>query len=168
MTLALTPTSSQMKLPWANDPLGIAGRSETALLALDQPLGTQPTTLKGAFAQRLQDRLDQSQALQAQAANGLDALNQLASPVAKPGASDKFKETFQKSVGSMLYGQMLKALRSGVGKPKYIHGGQTEDLFTAQLDQHVAETLSARNGDQLVRGLYERTVAGLAARNIKA
>ena len=35
-------------------------------------------------------------------------------------------KAFQDAVGGLFFGQMIKALRSGVGKPAYLHGGQAE------------------------------------------
>ena len=34
---------------------------------------------------------------------------------------------------------MLKAMRSTVDKPAYFHGGQAEEVFRSQLDQHLAD-----------------------------
>lgn len=63
---------------------------------------------------------------------------------------------FQEAVGGILFGEMLKSLRKGVGKPAYIHGGQGEDMFQAQMDQIVAENMAKSHGGALVRDLYQR------------
>ena len=69
---------------------------------------------------------------------------------------DQMRQTFQEAVGSLFYGQMIKALRSGVGKPAYIHGGQAEEMFQGQMDQQVAENLARHQGGALVEDLYQR------------
>ena len=69
------------------------------------------------------------------------------------------KTAFQDAVAGLFYGQMIKSLRSGVGKPAYLHGGQGEDLFQAQMDQLIAERMARQNGDSLVQKLYERFLA---------
>jgi hypothetical protein len=51
---------------------------------------------------------------------------------------------------------MMKALRKGVGKPAYLHGGQAEDMFQAQMDQQVAENLAKSHGGAFVKDLYQR------------
>jgi Rod binding domain-containing protein len=63
---------------------------------------------------------------------------------------------FQSAVAGLLFGQMIKSLRSGVGKPAYLHGGQAEDLFQAQMDQVVAEQLARHHGGPFVDELYRR------------
>uniref|UniRef100_A0A7C4QRY2 Flagellar protein FlgJ N-terminal domain-containing protein n=1 Tax=Schlesneria paludicola TaxID=360056 RepID=A0A7C4QRY2_9PLAN len=64
--------------------------------------------------------------------------------------------TFRRLVGSVFYGQMLKSLRQTVGKPAYLHGGQAEEMFQAQLDQQLAETLSDRLGGPWLDRLFEQ------------
>jgi Rod binding domain-containing protein len=72
-------------------------------------------------------------------------------------------------VGSVFYGQMLKAMRSTVGKPAYIHGGQAEELFQSQLDQTVVEDLSGRQSGPWLDQLFQQfqtqlhTRAGIVA-----
>lgn len=63
---------------------------------------------------------------------------------------------FQDTVGSLFYGEMIKAMRSGVGKPAYIHGGQAEEMFQAQMDQEVAANFARSHGAPLVEKLYQR------------
>jgi len=62
--------------------------------------------------------------------------------------------TFRKVVGSVFYGQMLKSLRESVGKPAYIHGGQTEELFQSQLDQYVVDDLAGREKGPWIDELF--------------
>jgi Rod binding domain-containing protein len=72
------------------------------------------------------------------------------------GSTDELRATFQDAVGSLFYGQMIKALRSGVGKPAYFHGGQAEEMFQAQMDQQVAADLARDHAGGLVEDLFQR------------
>ncbi len=75
--------------------------------------------------------------------------------VSAPTTPD-LKPTFQKAVAGMLFGQMLKAMRSTVGKPAYLHGGQAEELFQGQLDQTLVAQLAEDNGGDYVGDLYDQ------------
>ena len=68
----------------------------------------------------------------------------------------ELRSTFQQAVAGMLFGQMLKSLRSTAGKPAYIHGGQAEEMFQSQLDQHLVEQLSQTSGSPYVEELYRQ------------
>ena len=57
---------------------------------------------------------------------------------AGPGEGE-LRETFQQFVGEAFFGQLMKAMRSSVGKPAYFHGGRAEEVFQGQLDQLLAE-----------------------------
>lgn len=72
-----------------------------------------------------------------------------------PG-KDATQEAFQAFVGETFYGMMLKALRSTSGETAYLNGGQAEEMFRNQMDQHVAERLSETHGEQLSKQLYDR------------
>ena len=58
------------------------------------------------------------------------------------GSNDELREKFTQFVGEAFYGQMIKAMRSTVGKPAYFHGGRAEEVFKGQLDQTMAEQLT--------------------------
>jgi peptidoglycan hydrolase FlgJ len=75
----------------------------------------------------------------------------------------ELRETFNRTVGGVFYGQLLKSLRSGVGKPAYIHGGQAEEMFQSQLDEQVVESIVSRSDIKLVDALFERFEQGLRA-----
>lgn len=81
-------------------------------------------------------------------------------PSSRPDASKNgpsaVKTAFQDAVAGLFFGQMIKSLRAGVGKPAYIHGGQAEEMFQSQMDQKVAENLARQNGGALVEDLYQR------------
>lgn len=70
--------------------------------------------------------------------------------------TDELRATFQDAVGSLFYGQMIKALRSGVGKPAYLDGGQAEEMFQSQMDQHVAASLARDHSGSFVEDLFQR------------
>ncbi len=67
----------------------------------------------------------------------------------------KLREAFDKFVGETFYGQMLKALRSSVGKPAYFHGGRTEEVFQAQLDQLMTEEMTEASASQFTGPMFE-------------
>lgn len=66
------------------------------------------------------------------------------------------KQAFQEAVGGLFYAQMIKALRQGVGKPAYIHGGQAEEMFQEQMDQQVASNFARTHSAGFVEELYQR------------
>ena len=84
------------------------------------------------------------------------AIASLTAPAAGTTSPTELKPTFQKAVAGMLFGQMMKAMRSTVGKPAYLHGGQAEEIFQAQLDQTFVEQLAEDNGGAFIKGLYEQ------------
>ena len=55
----------------------------------------------------------------------------------------------------MLFGQMLKSMRKTVGKPAYLHGGRAEEIFTQQLDEVLAQTLSEASAEQYLGPMYD-------------
>jgi flagellar protein FlgJ len=72
------------------------------------------------------------------------------------GETDELKEKFTQFFGETFYGQMIKSMRSTVGKPAYFHGGQAEEIFRGQLDQHMAEHLTEATADQLAEPLLKQ------------
>ena len=50
---------------------------------------------------------------------------------------------------------MLRAMRETVGKPAYLHGGRTEEVFQAQLDQVLAEKLSDASAETFAEPMYQ-------------
>jgi Rod binding domain-containing protein len=76
------------------------------------------------------------------------------------GAPD-LQGTFQKAVAGLFFGELLKSLRSTVGEPAYIHGGQAEKLFEGQLDQILSENLATTQGGAFVGELYDQFRAQL-------
>lgn len=84
------------------------------------------------------------------------AIASLTAPAAGSPTAADLKPTFQKAVAGMLFGQMMKAMRSTVGKPAYIHGGQAEEIFQSQLDQTLVEQLASDHGGAFVGDLYDQ------------
>lgn len=77
-------------------------------------------------------------------------------PLVRREEPKNLETSFQHAVGGLLFGQLIKSLRQGVGKPAYIHGGQAEEMFQAQMDQKIAEDLATQHGGALVKDLYQR------------
>ena len=79
----------------------------------------------------------------------------------------KLKDAYHDFVGKTFFGQMLKAMRSTVGKPAYFHGGQTEEVFRSQLDQHLADRMNDTSAEQIAGPMFRlqfpRQAALLAA-----
>jgi hypothetical protein len=71
-----------------------------------------------------------------------------------PEADGELREVFNDFVGQTFYGQLLSAMRSTQGKPAYFHGGRGEEIFTAQLDQVLAEKMSEASADQFTQPLF--------------
>ncbi len=75
----------------------------------------------------------------------------------KPPPSERELETrekFQEFVAGTFYKQMLKSLRSTQGKPAYFHGGQAEEVFRSQLDQHITDDLARSRGGSFADPLF--------------
>lgn len=70
------------------------------------------------------------------------------------GDSPELREAFDNFVGETFYGQMLKSLRSTVGKSAYFHGGRAEEVFQGQLDQVLAEEMSKANANEFTDSMY--------------
>jgi hypothetical protein len=104
-------------------------------------------------------------------ANGSPGARESSSPRADPmggpasGATESMRETpetisetqaaFRDFVGQTLFGQMLKSMRSTVGKPAYLHGGKTEEVFQQQMDQVLVEKMSDASADQIADPMFE-------------
>ncbi len=70
--------------------------------------------------------------------------------------SGELRERFTQFVGEAFFGQMLKAMRSTVGKPAYFHGGHAEEVFQGQLDQTMSEHLTKASASKLAEPMFER------------
>jgi len=81
-------------------------------------------------------------------------------PVIAPEKKDEARETFDKFVGEVFYGQLLKAMRSTQGKPAYFHGGRAEEIFQQQFDQVLTEELTKSGAEQFTGPMFELFSAG--------
>ncbi len=68
----------------------------------------------------------------------------------------ELKETFRTFVGESFFGQMLKSMRSTVGKPAYFHGGQAEEIFQGQLNQAMSEDMTEASADQIADPMFRQ------------
>jgi hypothetical protein len=78
------------------------------------------------------------------------------------GGKDELRDTFNRFVGEAFYGQMMKAMRSTVGKPAYFHGGHAEEVFQGQLDQAMVEHLTEAGSEKISKPLFARQFPHLA------
>lgn len=76
---------------------------------------------------------------------------------------DELREAFTNFVGQTFFGQMIKAMRTTVGKAAYFDGGQAEEIFRSQLDQTIAEKMSEASAEQFADPLFERQFPNLSA-----
>jgi flagellar protein FlgJ len=84
-------------------------------------------------------------------------------PMAGQGKSpEELKEKFTQFVGETFYGQMIKAMRSTVGKPAYFYGGRGEDVFQGQLDQQLAQHLTEATAETFAKPLFNHQFPHLA------
>lgn len=97
------------------------------------------------------------------ASTGLSAPNALRGRPDGDGVADRgpepsageLRQAFQDFVGQTLFGSMLASMRATVGKPAYLHGGRTEEVFQKQLDQHLVENLSDATADTISDPMFE-------------
>ena len=68
----------------------------------------------------------------------------------------ELKETFNTFVGESYFGQLLKSMQSTVGKPAYFHGGQAEEVFRGQLNQQMAQDMTAASADQIADPMFRQ------------
>jgi hypothetical protein len=75
---------------------------------------------------------------------------------------EEVKAAFTQFIGETFYGQMIKAMRSTVGKPAYFYGGRGEEVFQGQLDQQMAQQLTATTAEKFAGPLFEHQFPHLA------
>jgi Rod binding domain-containing protein len=66
----------------------------------------------------------------------------------------KLQDAYRDFVGKTFFGEMLKSMRSTVGKPAYFHGGQTEEVFRSQLDQHLSDHMTTASADKFADPMF--------------
>ncbi|GIW94985.1 MAG: hypothetical protein KatS3mg110_3026 [Pirellulaceae bacterium] len=69
--------------------------------------------------------------------------------------NDDLRQAFNDFVGQTLFGQLLAAMRKTVPESAYFHGGRTEQVFRAQLDQVLAEKMAEKSADRLAGPMFE-------------
>jgi hypothetical protein len=79
--------------------------------------------------------------------------------------SAELRKHFTQFVGEAFYGQMMKAMRSTVGKPAYFHGGRGEEVFQGQLDQKMVEHMTEATADKFAEPMFERQFPQYAKKN---
>ena len=89
------------------------------------------------------------------AATGESAAGASLRGIGNPNSSE-LHEKFTEFVGQAFYGQMLKAMRSTVGKPAYFYGGHAEEVFQGQLDQTMSEHLTKASASKFAEPMFER------------
>ncbi len=75
---------------------------------------------------------------------------------AKTNSKEEVHDKFTQFVGETFYGQMLKSMRSTVGKPAYFNGGRGEKVFQGQLDQTMAQQMTKASASKLADPMFER------------
>jgi len=86
-------------------------------------------------------------------------------PLLQGSRPEELRERFTQFVGEAFFGQMIKAMRSTVGKPAYFHGGRAEEVFQGQLDQALSEHLTKASADRFVEPMFERQFPHLAEKS---
>lgn len=71
------------------------------------------------------------------------------------GEQAELRQAFDAFVGEVFFGQMLESMRKSLGKPAYFHGGRAEEVFTSQLDQVLAEQMTAASAHQFSGPMFE-------------
>ena len=88
--------------------------------------------------------------------NSLSQDGKLPVSLSDPDASSpELREAFTDFVGQTLFGSMLSSMRKTVGKPAYMHGGRTEEVFQQQLDQIIVEDMTEASADTMAGPMYD-------------
>ena len=70
-------------------------------------------------------------------------------------SDEELRGAFTDFVGQTLFGTMLASMRKTVGKPAYMHGGRTEEVFQQQLDQIIVEDMTDASADSLAGPMFD-------------
>ncbi len=71
-------------------------------------------------------------------------------------SAKEVRDTFRQFVGEAFFKQMLKSMRNTQDKPAYFHGGHAEEVFRSQLDQVLAEEMTASSADQIADPMFRQ------------
>jgi len=77
-------------------------------------------------------------------------------------AAKEVRRAFDQFVGEAFFAQMIKAMRTSVGKPAYFHGGRAEEVFQGQLDERLAHELSNASAKQLTDPMFRQQFPRMA------
>jgi len=80
-------------------------------------------------------------------------------------SNGELRDKFTQFVGEAFFGQMMKAMRSTVGKPAYFYGGRAEETFQGQLDQTMAEHLTKTSASKFSEPMFDRQFPQYAEAN---
>ena len=61
----------------------------------------------------------------------------------------ELQQAYREFVGKSFFGQLLKSMRSTVGKAAYFDGGRAEEVFRSQLDQTLADHMTEASASSL-------------------
>lgn len=64
-------------------------------------------------------------------------------------SQEEVEALFSQFVGESFFGQLMKQMRTSVGKSTYFHGGRAEEMFTSQLDQQFTQIMAESYGDDI-------------------
>jgi len=68
---------------------------------------------------------------------------------------------------SLLYSNMLKAMRKTIDKTELFYGGQAEEIFTSMLDDEYSKTMSKNSQNGIAEALYQQLTRQQMSRNIQ-
>ena len=74
----------------------------------------------------------------------------------QPPTRPVLPDAFDQFVGDTFFRQMLKSMRSGTGKPAFLHGGQAEEIFQSQLDEVMITDLVKATKDSFSSELFNQ------------
>ena len=84
-------------------------------------------------------------------------------PNAHPTAqAEKVRAALTDFVGETFFRQMIKSMRTTLGRPAYFHGGRAEEVFRSQLDQALVEEMTAATASEVADPMFERQFPQLA------
>ncbi len=73
------------------------------------------------------------------------------------------RKSINEFVGTVFYGQLLKAMRNSPLKSDIGHGGRGEDVFAGQLDIELSQQIGRASGFDLTDAIYRRLRRGAVA-----
>ena len=132
--------------------MNIAGHLNRMLPTPRAPMAIESAGMKSATKQAAAE-LDLTAARDTFESSHTQAATQ-ATPATQESDSE-LRKAFQDFVGQTLFGSMLESMRKTVGKPAYLHGGRTEEVFQKQLDQTIVEELSDSTAKSLSDPMFE-------------